>query len=109
MRAAAFAIVLLLAVTGLACAQGSLSFELAPLSLDLEVNLEQAITTVEGWTIYGGSGFAASPDGVEKLQPYTMACRGWDALIAYAEVCAELRAPIIGEGEILRLFTSIVW
>ena len=107
MRAAAFAIALLLA--GTALASGSLSFELAPLTLDLEVNLEQSITTVDGWTIYGGSGFAASPAGVEKLQPYTMACRGWDAVIAYAEVCAELRAPLIGEGEIVRIFTSIVW
>lgn len=109
MRALVLGIVLALAVTGLASAEGSLSFEIAPLSLDIELNVEQSITTFQGWTIYGGSGFAISPAGVEKLQPYTMACNGLDALVAYAEVCLELRAPIIGPGEIVRLFTSVVW
>lgn len=100
----------LIAALSTSLAQGSFSLELSPLSLSAELNIEQTVTTLQGGTLYGGSGFAYSPaDGVQKLQPYLMWCDGVDAFLAYVEVCAELRAPIIGEGSIVATFVSIVW
>lgn len=107
LRTVLVASVLLLAGIGLA--SGSFSVEFTPLDLHLEANLEQEVTRVSGWTVYAGSGIAVSPAGVDKLQPYGMACRGFDAFLAYAEACLELRAPIIGQGEIMRVFFSAVW
>lgn len=106
-RLAVFAIVLSLA--GIAAGSGSFSAVFDVTALEAEFNLEQSITEVAGGTLYAGSGFAVSSDGVEKLQPYTMWCAGQDVVLAYGEVCAELRAPIVGPGSILRVFVTAVW
>lgn len=94
---------------GVALGSGSFSAKLDVDQLRLELNVEQEVAQVSGWTVFAGSGFAVSTAGVEELQPYTMACRGWDGVAAYLEVCGELRAPIVGDGSILRLFTVLVW
>lgn len=108
MRRLAVALLLLGAI-GVASAEGSFSAKIDVTGLEAEFNLEQSVTEWNGWTVYAGSGFAVSRDGIEKLAPYTMACRGQDFLLVYGEVCAELRAPIIGPGSILRIFISAVW
>lgn len=96
-----------LALAGTVAASGSFS---AKLDLTgLEVNLEQEVTRVEGWTIYAGTGFAATWTGVEKLQPYTLACRDWDVGLAFAELCGEVRAPLIGTAEWVRIFLTVAW
>jgi len=75
----------------------------------LEVNLEQEVTRVGSWTIYAGTGFAASWTSVEKLQPYTLACTSWDVGLAFAELCGEVRAPLIGTAEWVRVFLNAAW
>lgn len=102
-------LVIALALAGTAIASGSFSAKLDVFALELEANIEQEITTVGPWTFYAGSGFAITRTGIEKLQPYTMACTSLDAGLAYAEFCTELRAPIIGPGSILRSFLTIAW
>ncbi len=94
---------------GTALGSGSFSAKIDVTALEVDMNLEQSVAEWNGWTIYAGSGFAVSREGVERLAPYSMACKGWDAFIAYAEVCTELRAPIIGPGSILRVYFSAVW
>jgi len=92
---------------GTACASGSFS---ARLDLTgLEVNVEQEVTRVGAWTVYAGTGFAATWTSVEKLQPYTLACTSWDVGPAFAELCGELRAPLIGTAEWVRVFLSVAW
>jgi hypothetical protein len=107
LRAALFAIALSLA--GTALASGSFSARLDVDQLRLELNLEQEVTQVSGWTVYAGSGFSVSRAGVEKLQPYTLACWGTDLGFAYGEVCGELRAPLIGDGNVLTVYTTVAW
>jgi len=103
----AVVLVIALALAGIAAGSGSFS---ARLDLSgIEVNVEQEVTRVGPWTVYAGTGFAASLKGVEKLQPYTMACTDWDVGIAFAELCGELRAPILGSGEWVRLFVTVAW
>lgn len=105
----ALACVIALALAGTALASGSFSAKFSVTTLNLEANLEQEVTSVAGWTVYAGSGFALSPQGIEKLQPYTMICQGWDLAIAYTEICGEVRAPLIGEADVARIFTTIAW
>jgi len=96
----------LLAIGG-ASASGSFS---ARLDLTgLEVNVEQEVTRAGAWTVYAGTGFAATWTSVEKLQPYTLACTSWDVGLAFAELCGELRAPVLGPGEWVRLFVTVAW
>lgn len=102
-------ILMLLLTPATALASGSFSAVIDPLALHLDTNLEVAVGEVEGWSVFAGSGFAVSPAGVEKLQPYTLACQVHDLAIAASELCVELRAPLIGEGSISRLFLSIAW
>jgi hypothetical protein len=105
----ALLLVLALATLATANASGSFSVKFDPLALAVDVNLEQQVAEIDGWIVYAGSGFAARPWSLDKLQPYSLICREWDVLLAYAEVCAELRAPIIGDGSIVRLFLSASW
>jgi len=109
MRRLLLVLLIALSTAGTASASGSFSAVIDPLALTVDLNIEQSVGEHEGWTLYAGSGFAASPDGVQKLQPYGLACRGYNLILAGAEVCAELRAPIIGDGPITRIFLSLAW
>ena len=109
-RAAALALLVgVLSLGATAAASGSFSVRFDPLSLRVEANVEQEVSRAGGWTVYAGSGFQVSPGGIEKLQPYTLACRELDILLAYTEACVELRAPLVGQTDILRFFFSLVW
>lgn len=108
MRPLLLTTVLVLCGTGLASG-GSFSAVFDPLALRVDVNIEQAVTEADGWTVYAGTGFAASREGVEAFQPYTLACQSLDALVAFAEACVELRAPLVGAGSIARAFLSVSW
>lgn len=104
------AVALLLHVgIGLATAEGSFSAVFDVTALELDVNVEQSVSEMQGGILYAGSGFAVSTAGVEKLQPYLMWCRGMDVFVTYGEVCTELRAPILGPGSILRVFLTAAW
>jgi hypothetical protein len=107
LRAAVFAIALALA--GTALASGSFSLRFDPASLELDAILETEIRQQAGWVIYAGAGVSVSRSGVDRFAPYTIACRGFDAALAYLEVCAELRAPLVGSDSILEVYTTIVW
>jgi hypothetical protein len=95
--------------TAPAFAEGSFSVKFDPIALTVDANLEQQVAEIDGWIVYAGSGFAARPWSLDKLQPYTLVCREWDVLLAYAEVCAEVRATLVGDGSIIRLFVSGSW
>lgn len=101
--------VMLFAALGIGVASGSFSLKFTPLPTLLEVTVEQAIGSVGGWTVYAGSGFAASPFEVVELQPYTIACRDTDLKVAWAEACVEARAPLIGDGSVLTFFFNLGW
>lgn len=103
-----FAVALCLAATGVAFSNGSFSVVYAP-PVTVELNIEQEITRAGEWIIYGGSGFRASSAGIEKLQPYTMACREVDMFLAFAELCLEGRAVVVGDGDWARAYLSVVW
>lgn len=109
MRRVLLVLVIAVGLGGIATASGSFSVTLKPVTLELEANLEQEITRVGPWTIYAGSGFAVDADGLRKLQPYTLACASLDVVLAYSEACIEVRAPIVGQGDIARVFLTVAW
>lgn len=105
------AAVLLLLATAVASAGGSFTVEFEPLTLNLEFLYERQVAEVEGWRVYAGTGFAAEPWTVTRFDPYTLWCRDLDVLVAYSELCAEVRAPIVLDGgeAWLRIFWTTVW
>lgn len=94
---------------GAGCAAGSLSATLDVMALELDVNLEQQVATIEGWTVYAGSGFGLRGSEFTRFQPYVLMCRAADIVIVYAELCGEVRAPLVGDGSFARVFVSITW